>query len=413
MASSVIALLHFSAPPVVGGVESVLGRHAALMADAGHHVRIVAGRGGSTDPRVAFVRLRLADSRRPRIQAARAELDGGRVPDGFDSLVDEATRDLAAATADADVVIAHNVASLPVNLALTAALHDLSLRSDGPAIVLWHHDVAAVMDGYLDRLHPGWPWDLVRTTWSGTTSVAISAARADAYAQTTGLPVDQIRIIPDGIDLAESLGLHPTTARFLADRGIGHASPILLAPVRLTPRKNLELAVEVLAVMRRTRPDACLVVTGALDPHDPAARSYLDRIRRLAREGGVDDRLHVLAEWLGGPPPRRLVTDLLRMADALLLTSRDEGFGLPLLESAIHRLPAFCPAIDALREIAGPDACLFPIDAPADAVAGLVSDRLSTDAAHRAAVRTRREYAWSAIYDRSIGPLIASLVATS
>ena len=28
-----VALLHYSAPPIVGGVESVLGHHARLMAD--------------------------------------------------------------------------------------------------------------------------------------------------------------------------------------------------------------------------------------------------------------------------------------------------------------------------------------------------------------------------------------------
>jgi mannosylglucosylglycerate synthase len=33
-----VALLHYSAPPVVGGVESVLDHHARLMADDGHQV---------------------------------------------------------------------------------------------------------------------------------------------------------------------------------------------------------------------------------------------------------------------------------------------------------------------------------------------------------------------------------------
>ena len=54
---SEVALLHYSAPPVVGGVESVLGHHARLMADAGHQVRIVAGRGEQVDPRIPFIHL--------------------------------------------------------------------------------------------------------------------------------------------------------------------------------------------------------------------------------------------------------------------------------------------------------------------------------------------------------------------
>ena len=38
-----IALLHYSSPPIVGGVESVLARHARLMAGAGHHVPLLPG----------------------------------------------------------------------------------------------------------------------------------------------------------------------------------------------------------------------------------------------------------------------------------------------------------------------------------------------------------------------------------
>ena len=39
MSVTSIALLHYSVPPVVGGVESVLAQHARLMAGAGHAVR--------------------------------------------------------------------------------------------------------------------------------------------------------------------------------------------------------------------------------------------------------------------------------------------------------------------------------------------------------------------------------------
>ena len=56
-----IALLHYTALPVVGGVEVVVGRHATLLADAGYDVAIVAGRGRSPDPRVEFVRIPIAD----------------------------------------------------------------------------------------------------------------------------------------------------------------------------------------------------------------------------------------------------------------------------------------------------------------------------------------------------------------
>ena len=38
-----IAILHYSSPPIVGGVESVLAHHARLMADAGHEFPFLPG----------------------------------------------------------------------------------------------------------------------------------------------------------------------------------------------------------------------------------------------------------------------------------------------------------------------------------------------------------------------------------
>ena len=40
-----IALLHYSVPPIVGGVESVIAHHARLMSADGHSVRLIAARG--------------------------------------------------------------------------------------------------------------------------------------------------------------------------------------------------------------------------------------------------------------------------------------------------------------------------------------------------------------------------------
>ena len=80
-------ILHYAAPPVVGGVESVIAQHARLMADAGHRVRILAGRGEQFDDRIPFIAIPKADSRHPEIEAIKARLDQGSVPPEFNDLV--------------------------------------------------------------------------------------------------------------------------------------------------------------------------------------------------------------------------------------------------------------------------------------------------------------------------------------
>ena len=66
---------------------------------------------------------------------------GGIVPDDFAPLVDQLARDLRAATEEMDVVVAHNVCSLPLNLALTTTLHRLTRATHRPPLVAWHHDL--------------------------------------------------------------------------------------------------------------------------------------------------------------------------------------------------------------------------------------------------------------------------------
>src|SRR5512141_1613828 len=109
-----------------------MARHARLMAEAGHRVCIIAGRGGQTNERVAFSLIPEVDSRHPEVLALKADLDAGRIPAGFGPLVQRLVSQLKEAMGDANWVIAHNVCSLNKNLALTAALRRISENGVGP-----------------------------------------------------------------------------------------------------------------------------------------------------------------------------------------------------------------------------------------------------------------------------------------
>src|SRR5437868_43794 len=156
-----IALLHYSAPPVVGGVESVMGQQARLLARAGHTVTLMAGRGGALDGAADFSAIPLLDSRHPRVLAVKSQLDAGRVTSDFTQLSAEIEAELLRELNGQDIVLAHNVCSLHKNLALTAALARLNGRPGFPRLILWHHDLAWTAAHYRAELHPGYPWDLL------------------------------------------------------------------------------------------------------------------------------------------------------------------------------------------------------------------------------------------------------------
>ncbi len=408
-----IALLHYSAPPVVGGVESVLAHHARLMADAGHTARVIAGRGAQGDRRIVFIEMPLADSRHADVLAVKAELDAGRVPPQFAALRDELIHTLSNALTGVDVLIAHNVCSLNKNLALTAALKTISRRPGAPRFILWHHDLAGTTQRYAAELHPGEPWDLLRTAWPGVTQVVVSELRRRELAELMGLPPDRIHVAPNGVDAAQFLKLEAQTLALIDKLDLLAAQPLLLLPVRLTPRKNIELALRTLADLRATMPGAALVITGPLGPHNPANAAYFDRLKALRAELGLERAAHFLAEHSSEYLPEAVIADFYRLADALFLPSREEGFSLPVLEAGLSGLPIVCADIPPLRELGGDQATYFSPDADPISVAALIAERLTDDPVFHLRVRVRQQFTWQSVYARHIAPLLTSPPAPS
>ncbi len=401
-----IALLHYSAPPVVGGVESVIAQHARLMADDGHEVCMVAGRGDQIDPRIPFIRIPLADSRHVEILAMKAELDAGCVPGQFVELVARIYSDLSEQLQGYDILIAHNVCSLNKNLALTAALKQITETPGSPYLIQWHHDLAWTTPRYHAELHDGYPWDLLRRHWPGVRQVVVSELRRKELAGLQDVAQESISFIPNGMQFTRFLKLEPRTAQFIYELNLFDVEPLILLPVRITPRKNIELALQVLAVLRSQYPKAGLVVTGPLGPHNPANQEYFKKLFNLRRELALEDIAYFLAEWTDQYLPDEVIADFYRLADVLLLPSLEEGFGIPVIEAAISWLPIFCSDIPPLRALAGTCASYFSLQARPEQIAAQIDDVLSTSLTYQLRVRVRRKYSWDDIYRNMILPLL-------
>lgn len=400
-----LALLHYAAPPVIGGVESVVGQHARLMADAGHQVCIIAGRGEQTDPRVPFVHLPVTDSRHLKVLGVKAELDAGHIPPQFGELVDAISAELNRVLTNVDLLIAHNVCSLNKNLALTAALRNLTSRSD-LRLILWHHDLAWTTPRYRSELHDGYPWDLLRQAWPGVRQVTISEMRRQELAELLGIDSNEIAVIPNGVDVARFHKLEKQTVGYLRQLDLLQAAPLLLLPVRITPRKNIELAIRLCARLREHFPETRLVVTGPMGPHNPANIRYFAGLTALRKELGLDQAVSFLAELTTEFIRDSVIFDFYHLADALFLPSREEGFGIPVLEAAIAGLPVFCADIPPLRSLGGAYATYFSPDADPGELAKVVAETLSANPGFQLRLDVRRAYAWESIYSHHIAPLL-------
>jgi len=143
----------------------------------------------------------------------------------------------------------------------------------------------------------------------------------------------------------------PTAARirathhWLQNKLSPDGAPVWLLPCRALRRKNIA---EALLLTRWLRPEARLVVTGAASSADEVP--YVRALERAAKTHHWRLRLGVLA---GNEAHQPGVAELLAASEAILLTSIQEGFGLPYLEAAAarrpliaRRLPNIAPDLD-------------------------------------------------------------------
>jgi mannosylglucosylglycerate synthase len=405
-----IALLHYSSPPIVGGVESVLAHHARLMTRAGHQVTILAGRGKTFDQHIPVHILPRFDSRHPDVMKVKALLDGGRQTLAFDVLRDQIKKELLTELKDFDVLIAHNVASLNKNLPLTAALYEAYKMPGFPYLILWNHDLAWTTPRYRNELYEGYPWDLLRTHWEGVEQVVVSEVRRQELGELLGVAKESIHVVPNGVDLNTFFKLEPETILLVEQLKLLNADPLFLLPARLTQRKNIELALSVLAELRKAFPNAMLVITGPEGPHNPANAAYKQHLLNLRNDLNLQGAAHFVAEVSTELLSDAVIADFYRLADALLYPSREEGFGIPVIEAAFSSLPVFCANIQVLRELGGEDISYFDPETPAPAIAEIIIVRLKSEATSRWARRAKHGYNWDSIYSLHIEPLLQEVL---
>ena len=422
-----IAILHYASPPTIGGVESTIAAHARLFAEHGYPIKIVTGQGQPFDPRVPVEVIPDIGSRSPRVSEVNAELAQGIVGDKFHQLVQDLTRDLVGQIGNLSYLITHNALSLHKNMALTAALKNL-VDAGNIRLIAWCHDFAWTDPQYGGQVHPGYPWDLLRQPWAGVKYVVVSEARRKELRALWESPSNVmlsegkhlssrsetlrsaqgdkhlISIIPPGIDPLAFLGVTTRVGEWVRDLGLLDAEPLLLLPARLTRRKNIEYAIEITAALRQAGQAAKLVISGPPGPHNPANSAYLEKLRSLRETLGLDDAVIFLHEF--GPVDDAMLRDLFLLSDALLFPSEREGFGIPLLEAGLARLPIFCSELAPFRESAAEYAhYLAPGESPRAAAAQIAST-LAQDSAYRLKRRVLKEYAWERIFTERIEPLI-------
>jgi len=412
MKSNRIGIVHYSAPPVIGGVEAVIEAHARLFYHKGYSTSVIAGRGDQeTLAPTKYISIPLVDSQHPDILLLNSELEVGFVPKDFDKITDKLAEELSPILNQIDHLIVHNIFTKHFNLPLTVALIYLIDKGLIRQTIAWCHDMTWTSPSSRSKVFPGYPWDLLRTQHPEVTYVAVSERRQRELAGLFNCPSDQIEVIYNGVNPSELLGFSSDGLELISRLNLLESDLNLLMPVRVTQAKNIEYAMSVLAALKPHYRTPKLVLTGPPDPHDSENIRYFQSLLDLRKDLGIEDEMRFVYES-GDDPDRpyeidsRVVGDLYRVSDVMFMPSHREGFGMPVLEAGLAGIPVISTNVPASQEIAKENIMIFEASQPPQKTAEQIHNLVEKNSLVRMRRLIRTQYTWEAIFANKIKPLL-------
>ena len=415
-AKPTVAIIHFSAPPVVGGVEKVIDAQARLFVDNGYRCKLVVARGEASDKRVELCRVERFDSRHPLNERLSGPVKEGKRPPEFDGYRDAILGDLRSVLADADVVLVHNALVKDLNFAFVEAFRLYAEEaSRRKVLVNWCHDPTCSAYNADESIatSQAFPWRLINNPIPGVINVTLCKTRRRQLAEVYRVRPEEILVIPDGVDVPTFLGICPEIVALWLEFDLIAKDLVLFTPTRVVPKKNIQLGVQVVKALRDLGTDAALLVSGPPSQHvaHPHRTAYYEQMKRLAGELDVQDGVVFLHEVAldDGSLLRltdRMIRQLYFLSDMLFYPSLEEGFGLPLLEAALTKTIVVCSRIDALVELGREDVLYIEPDDSPEACAAKILDRLHRSTRVRLFKRAVREFDWRAVFADQIEPLV-------
>lgn len=165
----------------------------------------------------------------------------------------------------------------------------------------------------------------------------VCAAGVEHYVRVGAAPASKIRQIPNGLDPAP---FQPDDAVRTAVRSAQRAQDrfVWIAVGRLEPPKDYGTMLHAIAELRTERPEA-------FDVWIVGDGSLRDSLESLRRELGLQDqRVRLLLD-------RSDVADLMRAADAYVMSSSSEGLPMVLLEASAASLPIVATDVGGNAEV--------------------------------------------------------------
>lgn len=422
MSKMEVGIVHYTAPErEIGGVETVIRNHAKILGQEGYTTHLIYGTGGELDyHNVHEHEIPLLSPRNPEIERIQDDLLGKGSSERFESAKEEIKQGLLKVIEGVHVCMVHNIPSMPYNFAATAAINDIADES-GIKMIFWVHDSAIIRPAWEDRIGD-FPLTLLHHKGTHVKYVTPTHARArelDNSPEPYRIPASMTTVIPNGIDIEEYLKIDRVTKRLMTRLGLSFEDHIIVTPVRVTPRKNIELALSVAGKLKHLMDPSHrirLIITGPPD-HQAVKMGveYLDYLQDLIKKLGLQENVtfchDMIArerEYKRGTVVKWSVADAYNIADVIFVPSKEEGFGLPVIEAGAARKPIFCSRISPFRELIRDDleGYMFSLDDDPEDIALRIYRYIMESKVERNFDNVVKNFAWDSIVRKQVIPLL-------
>lgn len=166
--------------------------------------------------------------------------------------------------------------------------------------------------------------------------IAVSRFLADELQRIYQVPPDKIQVVPNGVDYRAFDGaVDPAAVK--SRYGLAPQAPMVFSSGRMTVQKGMDLLIEAVPVVLAAWPEARFVLSGT----GPEREALMRQADEIGVAGGM-----VFTDYV----PRGQYIDLMRACDVLVTPSRNEPFGIVILEGWAAGKPVVATTAGGPRE---------------------------------------------------------------
>ncbi|MFA5261601.1 MAG: glycosyltransferase, partial [Candidatus Omnitrophota bacterium] len=425
-----IALLAYSFPPVMGGVNIVMAEQAHWLATLGRElgeerlsVKVIAGipDGYQEPPYLRYTYIEGLEAL-PQEAPINTHATQAEVIQEFKDLEERIYKNLKSELANQDVIIIHNVMTVRLNLPFTAALHRLIKENPLKHFVVYVHNAE-------DVVHDQYPLNLVNLSKEkpdNVTYVTVSDHYRQLLARQYGINPRDIVIINPGIHAYSALSVSSKAREIFHANRLCDQDLVLVFPTRVDWNKDITKAVEIVGALNdRGLKTKLVLAVPQVGSFDDFMTKLFEQLKEENEEKKqvfngllrpIAEKYVVFVDTASVQDPllhRQLIMDLLALADFLVFPSWMETFGMPLLEAASVRTGIIASDLPSHHETMQSEAMLFDLRrTPQDIAEDILAYMQGNNFANRKLLQERilNTYTWQDLMINQFVPLLKDII---